>query len=175
MGFECVFEKTFCPALRSTSSCPYSPNRQCLRICKPSFCPSPSTLPVFGPSGTSTLLLRETCRLQILLRIHILFKKKYFHFHTFIPQSRYIYFLLAFPLSPLGLSGTFAVGLFFSFFLYVVRRGSGVLSPATHAHPLSSPFSGRHNTNTTTHNIHGRPIRPGIRTLLTSWWSGSFL
>jgi hypothetical protein len=52
----------------------------------------------------------------------------------------------------------------------VVRRGSGVLSPATHAHPLSSPFSRRHNTNTTTHNIHGRPIRPGIRTLLTSRW-----
>jgi hypothetical protein len=92
MCFECGFEKTFCPALRSTSSCPYSPNRQYLKICKPSFCPSPSTLPVFGPSGTSTLLLRETCRLQILLRIHILFKKKYFHFHTFIPQSRYIYF-----------------------------------------------------------------------------------
>jgi hypothetical protein len=62
------------------------------------------------------------------------------------------------------------VPLFFSFFLYVVRRGSGALSPATHAHPLSSPFSGRHNTNTTAHNIHGRPIRPGIRTLLTSRW-----
>jgi hypothetical protein len=32
-----------------------------------------------------------------------------------------------------------------------------------------SPFSGRHNTNTNT-NIHGRPIRPGIRTLPTSRW-----
>jgi hypothetical protein len=74
-----------------------------------------------------------------------------------------MYIFLAFPGSPLGLSGTFAVGLFFSFFLYVVRRGYGVFFPATHAHPLSSPFSGRHN-------IHGRPIRPGIRTLLTSRW-----
>jgi hypothetical protein len=35
--------------------------------------------------------------------------------------------------------------------------------------PSFSPFSGRHNTNTNT-NIHGRPIRPGIRTLLTSRW-----
>jgi hypothetical protein len=43
-----------------------------------------------------------------------------------------------FSLSPLDLSGTFAVGLFFFFFPYVVRRGSGVLSPATHAHPLFS-------------------------------------
>jgi hypothetical protein len=34
---------------------------------------------------------------------------------------------------------------------------------------LLPPFSGRHNTNTNT-NIHGRPIRPGIRTLLTSRW-----
>jgi hypothetical protein len=78
-------------------------------------------------------------------------------------------FYNTFPLSPLGLSGTFYGWLVFLIFS-VVRRGSGVLSPATHAHPLSSSFSGRHNTNTTTHNIHGRPIRPGIRTLLTSRW-----
>ncbi|CAH1381551.1 unnamed protein product [Tenebrio molitor] len=81
-------------------------------------------------------------------------------------------FYNTFPLSPLGLSGTFYGWLVFLIFS-VVRRGSGVLSPATHAHPLSSSFSGRHNTNTTTHNIHGRPIRPGIRTLLTSWWCRS--
>jgi hypothetical protein len=81
-------------------------------------------------------------------------------------------FFFFFSLSPftlLGLSGTFYGRLVFVIFP-VVRRGSGVLSPATHAHPLSSHFSGRHNTNTTTHNIHGRPIRPGIRTLLTSRW-----
>jgi hypothetical protein len=43
-----------------------------------------------------------------------------------------------------------------------VRRGSGVLSPATHTHPLFSFFlSGQHNMKYST-NIHGRPIRPGI-------------
>jgi hypothetical protein len=71
----------------------------------------------------------------------------------FMSLSTYLalsfFFLIAFPLSPLGLSGTFCGRLvLFSFLL----------------------FSGRHNTNTTTHNIHGRPIRPGIRTLLTSRW-----
>nr|KAH0807499.1 hypothetical protein GEV33_015292 [Tenebrio molitor] len=46
---------------------------------------------------------------------------------------------------------------------------SRVLSPATHAHPLlSSPFLD--DTKRTQHNIHGRPIRPGILTLLTSRW-----
>jgi hypothetical protein len=74
------------------------------------------------------------------------------------------------PFTTTGLSGTSRSAFFFSFFSYVVRRRSGVLSPATHAHPLLlPPFSGRHNTNTNT-NIHGRPIRPGIRTLLTSRW-----
>jgi hypothetical protein len=81
--------------------------------------------------------------------IHFFLKP--FPFHLTWP-IRYLYGRLVFVIFP------------------VVRRGSGVLSPATHAHPLSSPFSGRHNTNTTTHNIHGRPIRPGIRTLLTSRW-----
>jgi hypothetical protein len=87
-------------------------------------------------------------------------------------DKEYFIIFFFFSLSPftlLGLSGTFYGRLVFVIFP-VVRRGSGVLSPATHAHPLSSPFSGRHNTNTTTHNIHGRPIRPGIRTLLTSRW-----
>jgi hypothetical protein len=82
---------------------------------------------------------------------------------------RVFFFLSLSPFTLLDLSGTFTVGLFFVIFP-VMRRGSGVLSPATHADPLSSTFSGRHNTNTTTHNIHGRPIRPGIRTLLTSRW-----
>jgi hypothetical protein len=87
-------------------------------------------------------------------------------------QSAEVFFLFFLSLSPFT---TWPIRylygrLVFLIFLYVVRRGSGVLSPATHAHPLSSPFSGRHNTNTTTHNIHGRPIRPGIRTLLTSRW-----
>jgi hypothetical protein len=48
----------------------------------------------------------------------------------------FLFFVIAFPLSPLGLSGTFAAC--FSLFPYVLRRGSGVLSPATHAHPLFS-------------------------------------
>jgi hypothetical protein len=43
----------------------------------------------------------------------------------------------------------------------VVRRGSGVLSPATHAHRLFSYLlSG--DTTRIQHNIHGRPIRPGF-------------
>jgi hypothetical protein len=67
----------------------------------------------------------------------------------------FLFFFYPFPFHHLAYQVPFAVGLFFSFFLfYAVRRGSGVLPPATHAHPLSSPFSGRHNTNTTTHNIH---------------------
>jgi hypothetical protein len=74
----------------------------------------------------------------------------------------FFFFLIAFPFHHIGLSGTL-----------VVRRGSGVLSPATHAHPLlSSPqlsfFSGRHETHTTQHPWEA--IRPGIRTLLTSRW-----
>jgi hypothetical protein len=89
--------------------------------------------------------------------------------NTDICRFFFFFFLVAFPLSPyLAYQVPLRSACFFSFFP-VVRRGSGVLSPATHAHPLSSPFSGRHNTNTT-HNIHGRPIRPGIRTLLTSRW-----
>jgi pimeloyl-ACP methyl ester carboxylesterase len=52
-------------------------------------------------------------------------------------------------------------GRLFSSFSFV-RRGSGVLSPATHTHPLFSFFlSGQHNMKYST-NIHGRPIRPGI-------------
>jgi hypothetical protein len=79
-----------------------------------------------------------------------------------LPLAYFFFFVIAFPLSPLRAYQVPCGRLFSSLFSYVVRRGSGVLSPATHAHPLSSPFSGRHNTNTTTHNIHGRPIRPGI-------------
>jgi hypothetical protein len=61
--------------------------------------------------------------------------------------------------------------LVFLFFLMWCGGASGYFP--RHPRPpslLLSPFSGRHNTNTTTHNIHGRPIRPGIRTLLTSRW-----
>jgi hypothetical protein len=71
-------------------------------------------------------------------------------------------FFFAFPLSPNRPIRYLLQSAWFLIFSFVVRRGSGVISPATHAHPLSSPFSGRHNTNTTIHNIHGRPIRPGI-------------
>jgi hypothetical protein len=71
------------------------------------------------------------------------------------------FFFLPFPFHLTGLSGTF-YGRFGFLFSFVVRRGSGVLSPATYAHPLSSPFSGRHNRNITTHNIHGRPSGLGF-------------
>jgi hypothetical protein len=87
----------------------------------------------------------------------------------YLMRIQFFFFFLPFPFHHLAYQVPFTVGWFFLIFP-VVRRGSGVLSPATHAHPLSSPFSGRHNMNTTTHNIHGRPIRPGIRTLLTSRW-----
>jgi hypothetical protein len=48
------------------------------------------------------------------------------------------FFLIAFPLSPLRAYQVPCGRLFSSLFSYVVRRGSGVLSPATHAHPLFS-------------------------------------
>ncbi|KAH0814057.1 hypothetical protein GEV33_008734 [Tenebrio molitor] len=59
---------------------------------------------------------------------------------------------------------------FFSFFLCGAAGLRGTF-PGYPRPPslLLPPFSGRHNTNTNT-NIHGRPIRPGIRTLLTSRW-----
>ncbi|KAH0813323.1 hypothetical protein GEV33_009468 [Tenebrio molitor] len=54
--------------------------------------------------------------------------------------------------------GTLRLACFFLSFFPYVRRGSGVLSPATHAH-LSSPFSfsGQHNTNTTQHPWEAHP------------------
>jgi hypothetical protein len=78
-----------------------------------------------------------------------------------LPQWIVDFFFLPFPFHLTGLSGTFLRSAWF-LFSFVVRRGSGVLSPATYAHPLSSPFSGRHNTNITTHNIHGRPSGLGF-------------
>jgi hypothetical protein len=108
---------------------------------------------------------------SFIITPHLILINYYGKFYKLTKHLLFIY-LFFFSLSPftlLGLSGTFYGRLVFVIFP-VVRRGSGVLSPATHAHPLSSLFSGRHNTNTTTHNIHGRPIRPGIRTLLTSRW-----
>jgi hypothetical protein len=88
------------------------------------------------------------------------------HFQTFIVFSLvllfiFYYFFLVSPFTTPGLSGTFAAGLFFPLFFLVVRRGSGVLSPATHAHRLFSYLlSG--DTTRIQHNIHGRPIRPGF-------------
>jgi hypothetical protein len=85
------------------------------------------------------------------------------------PNLNFFFFNIAFPFHHIGLSGTLRSTNFSLFFPLVVRRGSGVLSPATHAHPfLSSPFLD--HTKRTQHNIHGRPIRRGIRTLLTSRW-----
>jgi hypothetical protein len=64
-------------------------------------------------------------------------------------------------------------------FPYVVRRGSGVLSPATHAHPLSSfLLSGRHNTNTTTQHPLGGPsdrdLNPADLAVVSEECSSSF-
>jgi hypothetical protein len=56
----------------------------------------------------------------------------------------------------------------FSIFPLVVRRGSG--HPRPPSATLSSPLLCLDDTKRTQHNIHGRPIRPGIRTLLTSRW-----
>jgi hypothetical protein len=71
----------------------------------------------------------------------------------------FFFFFLPFPFHRTGLSGTLRSA--FSSFSFV-RRSSGVLSPATHTHPLFSFFlSGQHNMKYST-NIHGRPIRPGI-------------
>jgi hypothetical protein len=86
-------------------------------------------------------------------------------------RNIYIFFLNSLSLSPYWPIRYLAVDYFFPFFLLVVRRGSGVLSPATHAHPLLSStllFSGRHEMHTTQHPWEA--IRPGIRTLLTSRW-----
>jgi hypothetical protein len=69
-----------------------------------------------------------------------------------VSLEQYFFVFIAFSLSPFGLSGTFAVG---SLFFPYVRRGSGVLSLATHAHPLFSFFlPGQHNTNTTIWEAH---------------------
>jgi hypothetical protein len=68
------------------------------------------------------------------------------------------------PFTTTGLSGTLrSACFFFLFFPYVVRRGSGVLSPATHAHPLFSFllfWTTQHEYNK--HNIHPgfEPCRP---------------
>jgi hypothetical protein len=83
------------------------------------------------------------------------------------------YFFFYYSLSPFtttGLSGTLRSAFFFSFFLCGAAGLRGTF-PGYPRPPslLLPPFSGRHNTNTNT-NIHGRPIRPGIRTLLTSRW-----
>jgi hypothetical protein len=64
-----------------------------------------------------------------------------------------VFFLIAFPL------GTFLRSACFSPFSLCGVAG---LRGTFLGHPrppslLLSPFSGRHNTNTTTHNIHGRP------------------
>jgi hypothetical protein len=85
----------------------------------------------------------------------------------------FIYFFIYYSLSPFtttGLSGTLRSAFFFSFFLCGAAGLRGTF-PGYPRPPslLLPPFSGRHNTNTNT-NIHGRPIRPGIRTLLTSRW-----
>jgi hypothetical protein len=74
------------------------------------------------------------------------------------------------PFTTTGLSGTLRSAFFFSFFLCGAAGLRGTF-PGYPRPPslLLPPFSGRHNTNTNT-NIHGRPIRPGIRTLLTSRW-----
>jgi hypothetical protein len=73
----------------------------------------------------------------------------------------FFFFFFAFHLSP-NRPIRYLLRSAWFLFSFVVRRGSGVLSPATYAHPLSSPFSGRHNTNITTHNIHGRPSGLGF-------------
>jgi hypothetical protein len=85
----------------------------------------------------------------------------------------FFFFFLNYSLSPFtttGLSGTLRSAFFFSFFLCGAAGLRGTF-PGYPRPPslLLPPFSGRHNTNTNT-NIHGRPIRPGIRTLLTSRW-----
>jgi hypothetical protein len=78
-------------------------------------------------------------------------------------KENVFFLIIAFLLSPYWSIGYLAVGLFFPLFFFpYVRRGSGVLSPATHAHLLFSFFLSRqHNTKYNT-NIHGRSIRPGI-------------
>jgi hypothetical protein len=59
----------------------------------------------------------------------------------------FFFFVIAFPFSPLTSQVPCGRLVFSSLYFSYVRRGSGVLSPATHAHPtLSSPFSFLDNT-----------------------------
>jgi hypothetical protein len=70
----------------------------------------------------------------------------------------FFFFVIAFPLSPLAYQVPCGRLVFSSLFFHYVRGGSGVLSPATHAHPLISFFlSGQHNTNTTQHPWEAHP------------------
>jgi hypothetical protein len=83
----------------------------------------------------------------------------------------FFFFVIAFPLSPLRAYQVPCGRLFSSLFFLCSAAGLRGTFPGYPRPPslLLPPFSGRHNTNTNT-NIHGRPIRPGIRTLLTSRW-----
>jgi hypothetical protein len=77
-------------------------------------------------------------------------------------------------------SAAFSITIFLFFFAFtqVMRRGSGALSPATHAH--STSHSQTYTTFTDIHNIHrhtqhlythGRLFPTGLEPVLTSpWW-----
>jgi hypothetical protein len=75
------------------------------------------------------------------------------------------------PFTTTGLSGTLRSAFFLLFFPMWCGGAPGYFPrlPTPTLSLLLPPFSGRHNTNTNT-NIHGRPMWPGIRTLLTSRW-----
>jgi hypothetical protein len=128
----------------------------CARLClsrHSTFCTFFHPIPVFSllvPTSKSLLDCFSPSTLRNFLSYFLLY------------LNSLIFFFVAFPLSPL-LAYQVPCGwlVFSSLFPYVVRRGCGVLSPATHAHLLFSfLLYGRHNTNRIQH--HGRPIRPGF-------------
>jgi hypothetical protein len=73
--------------------------------------------------------------------------------------ARFFFFFFAFPLSPNRPIRYLLRSAWFLIFSFVVRRGSGVLSPATHAHPLSSPFfwTTQHEYHNTQHPWEAHP------------------
>jgi hypothetical protein len=101
------------------------------------------------------------CRMMTLLRIvflflTLLFPKRWISQKYRITQSK-------FTLSYFILVNDCTLRSAFSSFSFYVRRGSWVLSPATHTHPLFSFFlSGQHNMKYSTKHPWERPIRPGI-------------
>jgi hypothetical protein len=108
---------------------------------------------------SETFVLQGTIVITHQSLLNSIFTRK-----LYILMKKIYIFFIAFPFHHIGLSGTLRSTNFFPFSF----GGAAGLRPPTPT--LSSPLLFLDDTKRTQHNIHGRPIRPGIRTLLTSRW-----